>query len=167
MTRRGSLIYYFTAWILGSFFMSLAVWIKNEWDFVRFSLRLLKFSALLSDYFFGLVLGAIPILIGAFLLRRVASMLKCKTPAHWAIFGAILFPLFVGALETLGNLVPVAGRNVGWILNWTTSGPHIMVLTGWWLAIPAGAATGYFLGRVQRAFDPAQQTAAGTNPASA
>jgi len=34
---------------------------------------------------------------------------------------------------------------------------------GWWLAIPAGAATGYLLCRVQRAFAPQQSTAPASN----
>ena len=162
MTRRGTLIYYLSAWILGCFFMSLAMWIKDEWDFVRFSLRLLKISGLLTDYFFGLALGAIPMLIAAFLLRKVASVLKCKTPWHWAIFAAILLPLLVVVLGNVRPLPPAFGHPARWIQDWTTSGPHIMFLTGWWLAIPAGAATGYFLGKIQRAFAPQAQPPATT-----
>lgn len=162
MTRRGTLIYYLSAWILGCFFMSLAMWIKDEWDFVRFSLRLLKISGLLTDYFFGLALGAIPMLIAAFLLRKVASVLKCKTPWHWAIFAAILLPLLVVVLGNVRPLPPAFGRPAIWIQDWTTSGPHIMFLAGWWLAIPAGAATGYFLGKIQRAFAPQAQPPATT-----
>jgi len=48
-----------------------------------------------------------------------------------------------------------------------TFGPETVLEAGWWLTIPAGAATGYFLGRVQRAFDPAEHAATGANQASA
>jgi hypothetical protein len=43
----------------------------------------------------------------------------------------------------------------------------MVIQAGWWLAIPAGAATGYFLGRVERAFDPTEHAAAGAHPPSA
>ncbi len=88
MTRRGSLIYYFTAWIFGCFFMSLAVWTKDVWGAARLSTGLREAFGVLFFYFYGLVFGALSALIGGFLLRRVAVLLKCRTPAHWAIFGA-------------------------------------------------------------------------------
>jgi hypothetical protein len=158
MTHRGSLIYYFTAWILGCFFMSVAIWIRSE--LYGDSFWSPAFPGLLSLYFFALVLGAIPSLIAAFLLRKVASIFKCKTPAHWAIFGAIVIPLVVGGLERLRHFLPIELHTPQSVLSWFTSGPRIVVMYGWWLAIPAGAATGYFLGRVQRAFDPGRVYAA-------
>jgi hypothetical protein len=160
MTRRGSLVYYLSAWILGCFFMSAAVWAKDQWGVVKISRGMPEISGLLFFTFYGLILGAIPALIAGFLLRRVASLLKCKTPAHWAIFGAILLPLLIGISDALLHLAPARGQTSEWILSWLTSGPHIVVRTGWWLAIPAGAVTGYFLGRIQRAFAPGGATQA-------
>jgi len=167
MTRRGSLVYYLSAWILGCFFMSAGVWIKDQWGFVKISRSVPEISGLLFFTFYGLILGAVPALIVGFLLRKVASLLKCKTPAHWAIFGAILLPLLVGALETLLRLAPATGERAEWILSWFTSGPHIVIITGWWLAIPAGAITGYFLGRIQRAFAPGEPAPTEPPPVSA
>jgi len=167
MTRRGSLIYYLTAWILGCFFMSLAVWTKDLWGAARLSSGLREAFGVLFFYFYGLVFGALSALIGGFLLRRVAALLKCRTPAHWAIFGAILAPILIGALGTCGHRMDLAKHPGFRLLILLTFGPKTVLEAGWWLAIPAGAATGYFLGRVQRAFDPAQHAAAGANQASA
>lgn len=167
MTRRGSLIYYFTAWIVGCFFMSLAVWTKDLWGATRLSSGLREAFGLLFFYFYGLLFGALSALIGGFLLRRVAALLKCKTPAHWALFGAILAPILIGVLGMWGRRIEAAGHPGFRLLSLLTFGPKTVLEAGWWLAIPAGAATGYFLGRVQRAFDPAQQAAAGANQSSA
>jgi hypothetical protein len=113
---------------------------------------------ILVFYFYGLVVGALAALLCAYLLRQVAALLKCKTPGHWAMYGAILTPILIGALGTWGRLMR-AGQREGIRLLWAllTGGPIVVLQAGWWLAIPAGAATGYFLGRVQRAFDPARQ----------
>jgi hypothetical protein len=157
MTRRGSLVYYLSAWILGCFFISLAVWVKDVCGAMRMSSGLREAFGFLFFYFYGLVLGALPALILAFLLRQVAAILKCKTPGHWAIFGAILTPLLAGVLGILGRYAGSVASN-GWrALDWFTSGPHIVLVSGWWLAIPAGAATGYFLACIQRAFSPQPQ----------
>jgi len=154
MTRRGSLVYYLSAWILGCFFMSLAVWIKDLWGATRMVSGLREAFGILFFYFYGLVLGALPALIFAFLLRKVAATLKCKTAWHWAIFGAILTPLLVAALGNLGPRVGSVTGN-GWrVLDWFTSGPHIVLLSAWWLSIPAGAITAFLLCRIERAFAP-------------
>ena len=76
MTRRGSLIYYLTAWICGCFFMSLAIWIRDLWGSTVASPRSHEAFGILFFYFYGLVFGALAILIGAFLLRRIMTLLK-------------------------------------------------------------------------------------------
>jgi hypothetical protein len=167
VTRRGSLIYYFTAWILGCFFTSLAVWSKDLWGAARLSSGLREVFGLIFFYFYGLVFGALSALIGGLLLRRVAALFPCKKPAHWAIFGAILEPILIVVLGTWGRRTELAGHPGFRLLSLLTFGPKTVLEAGWWLAIPAGAATGYFLGRVQCAFDPAQHAAAGVNQPSA
>jgi hypothetical protein len=167
MTHRGSLIYYFTAWIFGCFFMSLAVWTKDLWGAARLSSGLREAFGVLFFYFYGLVFGALSALIGGFLLRRVAALLKCKSPSHWAIFGAILAPILIGALGTWGPRIDLAGHPGFRLLSLLTFGPKTVLEAGWWLAIPAGAATGYLLGRVQCAFDPAQHAEASTDQPNA
>jgi hypothetical protein len=167
VTRRGSLIYYLTAWIFGCFFMSAAVWIKDVWGAARLSSGLREASGLLMFYFYGLVFGGIAVLVGAFLLRRIMILWKCKTPLHWAIAAAILAPLWTGSLGIWGMQRDAARGAEPGLIYFLIFGPTMVIQAGWWLAIPAGAATGYFLGRVERAFDPTQHAAAGANQPSA
>src|ERR1700723_313619 len=113
MTRRGSLIYYLTAWICGCFFMSLAIWIRDLWGSTVESPRSREAFGILFFYFYGLVFGALAILIGAFLLRRIMTLLKCKTPLHWAVAAAILAPLLVAALGEWGMRTSGAAGRTG------------------------------------------------------
>jgi hypothetical protein len=157
MTRSGSLAYYLTAWICGCFFMSLAVWTKDVFGTSAnnaFSTH--SVFALIFFYFYGLVFGVVAALAGGFLLRRVMSVLKCKTPSHWAAVGAILAPVLVAILGLCGRQIGVGEGNGLRVLRLITYGSKIVVDTAWWLAIPAGAATAYLLCRVQRAFAPQQ-----------
>jgi hypothetical protein len=157
MTRSGSLAYYLTAWICGCFFMSLIVWVRDLFGATAdnaFSTH--SVFGLIFFYFYGLVFGAVAALVGGFLLRRVMTALKCKTPSHWAVAGAILAPAVIAVLGLWGRHVGIDGQSGMRALRIITFGPKIVVETGWWLAIPAGAATAYLLCRVQRAFAPQQ-----------
>lgn len=156
MTRRGSLAYYLTAWICGCFFMSAAIWTKDSFGAARDAFSTRSAFGLLFFYFYGLVVGALPAFLGAFLLRRVMSALKCKTPSHWALVGAILAPGLIAVLGFWGRHSDAGQRAAIRVLGLLTYGPNTVVEAGWWLAIPAGAATAFLLGRVQRAFGPAQ-----------
>jgi hypothetical protein len=153
MTRSGSLAYYLTAWICGCFFMSLAVWTKDLFG-ISTNNALSGYTAvgLIFFYFYGLVFGAVAALAGAFLLRRVMAALKCTTPSHWAIAGAILAPAVVTILGLCGRFIGAEAPSRMDVLMSITLGPVMVMKTGWWLAIPAGAATAYLLCRVQRAF---------------
>ncbi|MGA2844116.1 MAG: hypothetical protein ABSF68_01710 [Candidatus Acidiferrales bacterium] len=153
MTRSGSLAYYLTAWICGCFFMSLSVWTKDLFGTAAnnaFSTR--SVFGLIFFYFYGLVFGAIAALTGAFLLRRVMAVLKCMTASHWAVAGAILAPAVIAILGLWGRHVGIDEQSGMRVVRIITFGPKIVVEAGWWLAIPAGAATAYLLCRVQRAF---------------
>jgi hypothetical protein len=160
MTRRGSLIYYLSAWILGCFLISIALWFKDLWGATRMSSGLREAFGILFFYFYGLVLGALPALIFAFLLRKVAAILKCKTPWHWAMFGAFLAPLVVTVLGYFGPRFGTVAGN-GWrVVDWFASGPHIVIVAGRWLSIPVGAVTAFLLCRIERAFAPQLQAEA-------
>jgi hypothetical protein len=80
------------------------------------------------------------------------AALKCKTPSHWAIAGAILAPAVVASFGLWGRHIGIEEGSGISFLRIITYGPKIVVETGWWLAIPAGAAIAYLLCRVQRAF---------------
>jgi hypothetical protein len=155
MTRRGSLAYYLTAWICGCFFMSLAVWTRDLFGASSND----AFSSpsvfgLILFYSYGLVVGAITALLGALLLRRVMAALKCLTASHWAAVGAILAPVLIAILGILGKRIGTEGQGDLRVLRLVTYGPMTVFEAGWWLPIPAGAATAYLLCRVQRAFAP-------------
>jgi hypothetical protein len=163
MTRRGSLIYYLTAWICGCFFMSLAIWTRDRWGASVSSPRSREAFGVLFFYFYGLVFGALAVLIGAFILRRIMTLLKCKTPLHWAVAGAILAPILIGGLGAWGVRVGAQQRLDPRLLSFLLLGPAMVVQAGWWLAIPAGAATGFLLCRVERAFRPQPPEASAAN----
>lgn len=154
MTRRGSLIYYLSAWILGCFFMSLAIWTKDMMGPTHGLVSTRSAFGLMFFYFYGLILGALAAFLGAFILRRLMRTVKCKTPSHWAAGGAILTPLVIAALGWLGRHADLAQRPGGRLLALLTTGPKVVLEAGWWLAIPAGAATAYLLCRIERRFAP-------------
>jgi hypothetical protein len=109
-------------------------------------------EGLLTLIVYGYLFGAPTALLFGLLLRRIMLALKCKTPLHWTIVGAIVAPLVVVALG-------LASRNVALVLPqeyasvlFPLVGAENVLRLGWWLTIPAGAATAYYLGRIQRAF---------------
>jgi hypothetical protein len=160
MTRQGSLVYYLSAWILGCFIMSLLIWIKDMFA-VTVDIPLSRSAfGLLFFYFYGLAFGALAALLGAFLLRAImVGALKCKTPIHWAVAGAILAPVLIAILGICGRQAEVIHSRGMRLWGFLTFGPKTVLEAGWWLAIPAGAATAYLLCRIQRAFTPQQAPA--------
>jgi hypothetical protein len=159
MTRRGSLIYYLAAWALGCFFMVLVLWCAAT--FWGFSREILRGGAegFLSLIFYGYLVGAPTALLYGFLLRRIMVALKCKTPLHWALAGGLLTPLLIVVLAAVcrsaASHVPPEYYAAA---VYPVAAAQAIVEVGWWLAIPAGAATGYYLGRIQRAFAPQPET---------
>jgi hypothetical protein len=158
MTRRGSLIYYLAAWALGCFFMVLAVWCENM--IVTSSQDLMREATegFLALIFYGYLFGAPTALLFGLLLRRIMLALKCKTPMHWAVVGGILAPVVVVVLgigsRRAAHLLPSDYA----VILFPLVGAENVLRAGWWLTIPAGAATGYYLGRIQRAFAPHPET---------
>ena len=135
--------------------MSLAVWTRDLFGASSND----AFSSpsvfgLILFYSYGLVVGAITALLGALLLRRVMAALKCLTASHWAAVGAILAPVLIAILGILGKRIGTEGQGDLRVLRLVTYGPMTVFEAGWWLPIPAGAATAYLLCRVQRAFAP-------------
>jgi hypothetical protein len=154
MTRRGSLIYYLSAWILGCFFMSAAIWIKDLFGPESSQGSGRSVFGLIFVSVSGFVLGALAAFLGAFLLRRIMAALKCKTPSHWAVAGAALTPALIASVGTWERHMNFAQRPGLSVLALLTAGPRVVLDNGWWLAIPAGAATAYLLCRIERRFAP-------------
>jgi hypothetical protein len=159
MTRRGSLIYYLAAWALGCFFMVLVVWCQNMILTSSQDLMREATEGFLTLIVYGYLFGAPTALLFGLLLRRIMLALKCKTPMHWAIAGGILAPLVVVTLgigsRRAAHLLPSDYEAILFPLV----GAENVLRAGWWLTIPAGAATAYYLGRIQRAFAPGAESA--------
>jgi hypothetical protein len=163
MTRRGSLIYYLAAWALGCFFMVLVLWCQAMvWGVSREILRG-GAEGFLSLIFYGYVVGAPTALLYGFLLRRIMVTLQCKTPLHWAIAGGILAPLLVVALAAVCRSAAHVAPEYYAAAVYPVAAAQAIIEVGWWLTIPAGAATAYYLGRIQRAFAPMAETAPSTS----
>jgi hypothetical protein len=159
MTRRGSLIYYLAAWALGCFFTGVLTWgwmmvfIPPQASLLKGTVEFLGFIVL------GYLFGAPIALLFGFVLRRVMRMLKCKTPMHWAVAGAILAPIVVVTVGLLSRrFVQILPPEYAETMS-LFQGTDVVLRIGWWLTIPAGAATSYYLGRIQRAFTPSPETA--------
>jgi hypothetical protein len=158
MTRRGSLIYYLAAWALGCFFMVLAVWcqiliLPSSEDLLRGATE-----GFLTLIVYGYLFGAPTALLFGLLLRRIMLALECKTPLHWAVAGALLAPLVVVALGIGSRRAALVLPPNDAALLFPLAGAENVLRAGWWLGVPAGAATGFYLGRIERAFAPAAET---------
>src|ERR1700683_3438157 len=152
MTRRGSLIYYLAAWALGCFFMVLVLWC---WAMVRgLSRGLLRGGAegFLSLIFYGYLVGAPTALLYGFLLRRVMRPLQCT------MAGGILAPLLVAVLAAVCRSAAHVPPEYDAATVYPLAAAQAIVEVGWWLTIPAGIATAYYLGRIQRVFAPTAET---------
>ncbi len=153
MTRRGSLAYYLAAWICGCFFMSAAIWLKDLISGA--ALQMVTRSGafgLLFFYFYGLFLGAVTALLGAFLLRRLMMLARWERGWQWTIAGAILAPALVEMLGTWWRHTTLRAQPAPRWLSLVAYGPSVVLDSGLWLAIPAGAATAFVLFRIHRAF---------------
>jgi hypothetical protein len=157
MTRRGSLVYYLAAWIIGCVFMSLAIWLRDTGSATLGQLSFRTGFGILLFCFYGLVFGACAALLGAFLLRRLAFWLQWNHPGPWVAAGAGLATVLITVLGAWGRRVTAAPRVVPKWVQLATFGPKIVLDTGWWLALPVGAATAFVLYRVHRAFASQEQ----------
>jgi hypothetical protein len=152
------LIYYLAAWALGCFFMVLAVWCQNMILTSSQDLMREATEGFLTLIVYGYLFGAPTALLFGLLLRRIMWALKCTTPMHWAIAGGILAPLVIVALGIGSRRAAlVLPPNYAGLL-FPLVGSEAVLRAGWWLTIPAGFATGYYLGRIQRAFAPQPET---------
>jgi hypothetical protein len=156
MTRRGSLAYYLAAWICGSFFMSVAISIKDPSQLSAAGDTV--YARFFTFYFFALILGAAPAMIVGLLLRRAMILIGRERPLLWILIGALVTTLLVIAVGSWGRsfLEALSPRRVpvGELMTFLAGGLVFVYAEGWWLAIPVGAAMAYVLYRIDRAFAP-------------
>ena len=157
MTRHGSLAYYLAAWACGCFFMSISLWLAFTLGSGRYG-SISQQGATQNFWlfcFFGWVLGAGTSILDAFLLRRAAHALKLRTARAWVALGSVLIVALVFALGGLARWVTPSSPIVGAMLEYYfLQAPGLILDAGWWISIPAGAATALILFRVDRAFGP-------------
>ena len=162
MTRSGSLIYYLTAWAVGCFSITLAVWTKELFG-REFQVGLTNYTfALIGVYSYALLFGAPVSLLGGFFLRRIMRALRSDNLLYWTLAGAVTAPalvlLFGWTGRYLGEVIPrdlwFAKFLMGLPGLFLFAGTEMVLEKGWWLAIPAGAATAYLLCRIERRFAP-------------
>ena len=159
MTRRGSLAYYLAAWVCGCFFMSLAIWVKDLSSAASQIVTERGAAGLLFFYFYGLLLGLVTALVGAFILRRLMQLSRWARAWQWTLAGAVLAPLLMGALGLWWRHHFVRAGSAPGLVSLIAYGPSIVLDAGLWLAIPAGAATAYVLYRIHRSFAPPEDSA--------
>lgn len=161
MTRRGSLAYYLAGWICGCFFMTVCVWLTEIWRSTESPLWLHGASGLLFAYFYGLILGVVPTVANGFILRRAMKFVGWKGAAEWIVAGAIALLVVVVVLAAVSRALATRGHqeSVGMLLLFR--GAELLLAAGWWLAIPAGAATGLVLHRIDKAFSVAANSQEG------
>ena len=153
MTRRGSLIYYFGAVTLGSFFLAATYFI---YSMLQGGSRENIGRDFLFSYFFTMMLTLLPLLFCAFLLRRAAMAFRWGSPWPWMLAGAALFLAMVQALGWMGHAIQSDKMVVEWwraTLMVLLIGPTLAVKQPWWLPLPAGALTAWLLHRIHRAFE--------------
>ncbi|MGH9775380.1 MAG: hypothetical protein ACRD50_10580 [Candidatus Acidiferrales bacterium] len=163
MTRRGSLAYYLAAWICGCFFMSAAVWTRDLQGATPGIASMHSAFGLLFFSFYGLIWGAGSSLAGGFLLRRMARAARLEKTWQWVTAGAAIAPVVIFLLGAIYRNGAMHDREPKGLLAFFTRGPAVVLSAGWWLAIPAGAATAWVLFRVHRAFGMATN-ASGASP---
>ena len=93
MTRRGTLVYYLAAWVIGCFVMAFLQWLGDT-----LAGNFQTASILLTTYFFSLIFGAFAILLFAFLMRRAMRLAGTYALWAWCLSGAIMAFLEIEAL---------------------------------------------------------------------
>jgi hypothetical protein len=165
MNRRGSVAYCLAAWICGSTFASVALWIRNRGA----ASSVLNASPAGAGFFFycfvGLILGFVPALLEAFLLWLVARTFHLRGWFLWAIAGMVVAVGATAVLSSIGSGAGAGGHEERLhALELLTQGPALLIAGGWWMPAIPGALTGFVLSRIESAFSAFQQTAENSEP---
>jgi hypothetical protein len=154
MTRRGSLAYYMSAVVFGSMFVSATFWLHH--DLFPDAMPEPLASYFLWSYFRAAVVSFFPLLLDAFLLRRMAVYYRWTNAWVWVIAGSVIFVavqwMLAAPLLTLAPGTEVSGWRAVF-LDLLSGGPSLLVEKPFWLWPIPGLATAYVLFLVYRAFE--------------
>jgi hypothetical protein len=135
--------------------MALGFWVDVHWLRGARSQGEFLDVGFLALCFFGLILGAVPSLLFAWVLRRVMRVYSIERFWIWILAGAGLALPLIWFLASLGHLardprlLPYSALPIWPFL---LVGPVSVLEAGIWAALPAGAATAGVLFAVHRAF---------------
>jgi hypothetical protein len=165
MTKRGTVVYYLAAWVIGCFVISLMVWTFAP---VQEGMPQSAPARLLILYFLALGYGAVDVLLFALLLRRTMRLAGTHNIAIWifsgAMLAAILTRFLLWAGDELVGMTPVSGRGpLDYLLLAVWTAPNALRRAGLWQAPVCGALIAVVLCLVDRAFNhPAKDPSAST-----
>jgi hypothetical protein len=145
VTRQGSLAYYFAAVAVGNLAMAGSLWLERR-------LAGAPQPGLLNLYFLCVLAGSFPVLLFAFLLRRLMSLRPCAG-WQWVLAGGGLSGLLLWVLGGLAQRLRAVLTELLW--HALFEGAAVVLATNPWLALPAGAVTAGVLFHIHRAFPAA------------
>jgi hypothetical protein len=160
MTKRGSLVYYLTAWVVGCITTATLIWlfpshIPNGFSSYRPDNAVGRFLGLTMG---SLMVGAIPALLFGWILRRVMTTFSTAGALSWILLGSLLSPSLIYLLGAGGEQLFLSGRPLSGVtrlpLIFVFSGPAVVFISGLAASVPAGGITAFVLFLVHRAFDP-------------
>ena len=100
MTRRGTLAYYLSAWVIGCFFVAALFSTTAE--------SRVSAATVLITYFFALIGGLIGLLLFAWLLRHAMRLFATHDLWLWAAAGAVLFSAVVFVFALVADKRPAS-----------------------------------------------------------
>jgi hypothetical protein len=156
MTGRGNLAYYLASWVCGCFFTACAFWLEMQFSRSASFQGTFQTVSFLGLCFFGLIFGAVPSLLFAWILRRIMKFIRIGRIWLWIAIGAGLSYALIGSLGSLGHLaqdpryLPYSALPIWPFL---LVGPLAILDASLWMTLPVGALTAAVLFAVYQAFE--------------
>ncbi len=135
--------------------MTLAFWLDVHWLRNSYSGGVPHEVGFIALYFFGLITGALPAILFAWLLRRSSRIFPSGNLWMWMAAGAGISFLLIwisGGLLHLARDPRYLPYSALPIWPFLIAGPGFISEGHIWVSVPAGAATAGILRAVHRAF---------------